>query len=128
MHLEFIPDGSPDCPLIILSWSVPEEAERLRDALRGLASSSETTAALHSLPFIKPVEGCELSAHVAEEDVGARLLENSSNRFAWSLTPQSWQHVIDLLHPMALPDCRSGYQWLDEAGEIEVLISTRRSW
>ncbi len=127
MNLEFIPDGSPDCPLIMMSWSVPEEAEQLRQELRRLASSSETTAALHSLPFIAPVEGYELLAHAAKEDVGARLLENSDNRFTWSLTPQSWQDVVDLLHPMTLPSS-SGYQWLDETGEIDILISTRRSW
>lgn len=133
MNLEFLPDGSPDCPLIIFSWSVPEGAEQLRGALRGLASSSETAVEIHALPFISPVDGCQLSAHAAKEDVGARPLENAGNRFTWSLTRRSWQNALDLLGTMTRQDVRADangcrFQWLDDAGGIDVLISTHRSW
>ena len=62
MYLEFIPEGSQFCPLLILSPSIPEEAEKLYQALTNLVTDNNTVVDIHALPFISPVDGCRLSA------------------------------------------------------------------
>ena len=104
MYLEFLPDGSIDCPLLILSPSVPGEAEQLYQALRGIISVSETLVDIDALPFISPVDGCKLSAQVGEQNLGLVLsdtlgvvLSDTKNHFNWKLTRQSWKDVLGLL-------------------------------
>ena len=128
MYLEFLPDGSIDCPLLILSPSIPEEAENLYQALTNLVSDNNAIVDVHALPFISPVGGCRLSAQVIDEDIGAVLIENTKNHFTWQLTCQAWEFVLTLLEPFMEPDCSSGYQWLDETSPISVLISTGGRW
>ena len=132
MYLEFLPDGSIDCPLLIFSPSVPGEAEQLYQALRGIISVSETLVDIDALPFISPVDGCKLSAQVGEQNLGL-VLSDTKNHFNWKLTRQSWKDVLGLLYPFTLQDRHDDrytrYQWLDETSNISVLISTgHRRW
>ena len=70
MYLEFIPDVSVYSPLLILSPSIPEEAEKLYQALTILVADNNAVVDVHGLPFISPVDGCRLSAQVIDEDIG----------------------------------------------------------
>ncbi|MCE2400846.1 hypothetical protein J4G08_08165 [Candidatus Poribacteria bacterium] len=140
MYLEFLPDGSIDCPLLIFSPSVPKETEQLYQALHDMVSVSGTSVDIHALPFISSVDGCKLSAQVVEQNLGVVLLNtlgvvlsDIKNHFTWKLTRQSWKKVLDLLHPFTLQDCHDDrytrHQWLDETSNISVLISTgHRRW
>ncbi len=139
MYLEFLPDGSIDCPLLIFSPSVPGEAEQLYQALHDMVSVSGTSVDIHALPFISSVDGCKLSAQVVEQNLGVVLLNtlgvvlsDTKNHFTWKLTRQSWKDVLELLYPFTLQDRHDGYtryQWLDETSNISVLISTgHRRW
>lgn len=83
MYLEFISEGSQFCPLLILSPSIPEEAEELSQALTNLVADNNAVVDIHALPFISPVDGCSLSAQVIDEDIGAVLIENTKNHFSW---------------------------------------------
>lgn len=131
MYLEFIPEGSQHCPLLILYPSIPEEAEKLYQALTGLAADNNAVVNIHALPFISPVDGCRLSAQVSDENLGTVLIENTKNHFTWQLTCQAWEFVLELLYCFTEPDC-SGYQWLepdDNTSNISVIISTYyRQW
>ncbi len=134
MYLEFIPEGSQDCPLLILSPSIPEEAEKLHQALTNLVTDDNAVVDIHALPFISPVDGCRLSAQVIDEDIGAVLIENTKNHFKWQLTSQGWEFVLALLGPFIESDHRGRcrYQYLGpdhETGEIDVILSTGyRKW
>ena len=81
MYLEFIPDGSQYCPLLLLYPSIPEEAEKLYQALTILVADNNAVVDVHALPFISPVDGCRLSAQVIDEDIGAVLIERTKNHF-----------------------------------------------
>ncbi len=128
MFLEFIPEGSHHCPLLILYPSIPEETEKLHQALSNLLADNNTVVDFHTLPFISPVDGCRLSAQVIDEDIGTVLIERTRNHFKWQLTSQGWELVLVLLEPFIKPDC-GGYQWLDDSSKNSVIISTYyRQW
>ncbi len=131
MYLEFIPEGSQFCPLLILSPSIPEEAEKLYQVLTILVADNNAVVDVHALPFISPVDGCRLSAQVIDEDIGAVLIERTKNHCTWQLTCKGWEWVLKLLCRFTDPDC-DGHQWLgpdDERGDIDVILSTTyRQW
>lgn len=88
MYLEFIPEGSQHCPLLLLYPSIPEEAVKLSQALANLVVDNIAVVDIHVLHFISPVDGCRLSAQVIDEDIGPVLIENTKNHFKWQLTCQ----------------------------------------
>ncbi len=128
LELEFFP---ADYPVVLLSPSTPEKAEKLSQALSILVADNNAVVDVHALPFISPVDGCRLSAQVIDEDIGAVLLENTKNHFKWQLTSREWEFVLVLLDTMTEPDC-SGYHYLGpdhETGGILVILSTYyRRW
>ncbi len=131
--LEFIPEGSDDCPLVLLSSSKPEKAEKLSQALTPLVTDNNAVVDIHTLPFVSPVDGCRLSAQVIDEDIGAILIGNTKNHFTWELTHQGWELVLAFLAPFTKPDRdRLGHQYLgpdDETGGIFVILSAYyRKW
>ncbi len=136
MYLEFLPDGHPDCPLLLISPAFPREtkdpseAEELYLMLLNLATDYVTLLEIHGLTFISPMDGCRLTAQVADQDFGVVLLENTKNHFTWKLTRQTWKEVLDSLFYFTRPSYGThGYQWLDETSNISVLISTmHRRW
>ena len=133
MYLEFIPEGSQFCPLLILSPSIPEEAEKLYQALTSLVADNNAVVDIHGLPFISPVDGCRLSAQVSaqdiDENIGPVLIEKTKNHFTWKFTCQAWEFVLELLYRFTEPDCSGCYQWLDDTSKISVIISTmHRQW
>ena len=128
LELEFFP---VDHPVVLLSPSTPEKAEKLSQALSNLVADNNAVVDIHALPFISPVDGCRLSAQVIDEDIGAVPIENTKNHFKWQLTSQGWELVLVLLDTMTEPDC-SGYQYLgpdDETGGYSIILSTYyRNW
>ena len=129
--LEFIPEGIDDFPLVLLSDSTPEKAEKLFQALTPLVTDNNAVVDIHTLPFVSPVDGCRLSAKVIDEDICAILIENTKNHFTWELTHQGWEWVLALLGRFTEPDC-FGYQYLypdDVTGDIFVILSSYyRKW
>ena len=87
MYLEYIPDVSVYSPLLILSPAIPEEVEKLSQALTNLVADNNAVIDVHALPFISPVDGCRLSAQVIDEDIGA--VSNRENK-------KSFQMAVDM--------------------------------
>ncbi len=128
MELEYIPDVGYYTPLIIMSPIIPTKADQLHKAIQDVILGSEETLDIHTLPFITPVDGCRLSAQIAEQDDGAVLIEKTKNHFTWKLTHKSWEFSLALLDHFTSPDI-SGYQYLDDTLAIHVIISTYyRQW
>ena len=65
MKLEFLPDGSADCPLLRLYDFTPSEARQFHDAIAGLASGSKDHVDVHDLCAVKPIGGCALTLVVS---------------------------------------------------------------
>ena len=130
LELELITEGYRECPLLLMSPSLPETAEKLSQALANLVADNNAIVDVHALPFISPVDGCKLSAEVIDEDIGAVLIENTKNHFKWQLTCQGWEWVLALLGPFITEP--GGYQYLgpdDETSDILVILSSYyRKW
>ncbi len=128
LELEFFPTAAD--PVVLLSPSTLEKAEKLSQALSILVEDNNAVVDVHALPFISPVDGCRLSAQVIDEDIGAVLIENTKNHFKWQLTSQGWEFVLVLLDTMTEPDS-SGYHYLgpdDETGDYLLILSTYYRW
>jgi hypothetical protein len=70
MYLEFIPDGAQYCPLLLLYPSIPEEAEKLYQALTNLVTDNNAVVDVHAFAFYF----CLLSLQLMGADYRHKLL------------------------------------------------------
>ncbi|MDP4229667.1 MAG: hypothetical protein Q8916_04600, partial [Bacteroidota bacterium] len=101
MKLEYIHEGSPDCPLIRLYDFDTSQAQLLRQAFEDIVSEKEKIVALHELPFIEPLGGAQVwiaekSDIQFDDDAVTRTLEDGM-LFTWMMTKEEWNDAIALL-------------------------------
>jgi hypothetical protein len=126
MKLEYLANGSPDCPLIRLYDFTPAEAAQLFIALTALASGAAERVDVDWLPFVEPVGGCQLALVRRTWDQaiirGCGLCE-----FECGFTPGTWNNVAGLAQ--AIADGAPEFQWLAGVpGEAGLLISASGHW
>jgi hypothetical protein len=125
LKLEFIAEGSRDCPLLLYG-SAPEVVSAL---VRWLASDFKTLD-LESFPGVEAVGGCRVAARMADRDLGVRQTDPTS--FLWELSRSGWDQVVGLMKPFAAPstpgDSQLYFQWLDKLRDVSLIISTGRRW
>jgi len=124
MMMEFILDGSPDCPLIRLSDTSAQDIAALLGAWTFLSRKIGVVISLAALPGMNAKEGCDLICKSAEESVGFQ--RQTGNRFACVLTRAAWEDVRGLTEPFLSP--QAGYQWLIEEDEVSLLLSPSGRW
>ena len=127
MFIEYFPDGSDDCPLILVHGREPEAATRLREQIAALATSQAERIAVHELPSFESVDGCQLFLSVGDYDRGTQPLK-AVQTFECQLRPVTRRNVEGLLEPFAERTFYDGFQWLDSHGKIQLLISGHRGW
>jgi hypothetical protein len=126
MKLDYLADGSPDCPLIRLYDFTPAEAEQLRNALADLAAGNAGRVDVHRLPFVESVGGCRLTLVTQAWD-GAVVRRGGPAEFECGFRPGTWDNVTGLVEPFAMG--ADGYQWLaGTPGEAEILLSADGRW
>jgi|GEM_PF-974490 len=128
MKLEFLADGSPDCPLVRIWGFVPAEVCGLHEEVTRLAGGQAELVEVHSLPGVVPIDDCRLTLKVGQEDRGVNALI-SENSFECLLRRHKWELVADLIRPFyeeARP--RIYYQWLDDSADISLLLSDNGEW
>ena len=126
MTLEFLPDGLSDRPLIRLYGFDRIGAMRLREAFRALATCSRQSIPLHEEWWIEPVEECTLNLHVGARDLG--VVERAPSKFECVLTAGTWTDMISLVDPFCASESANSHQWLNEDGEISLLLSPDGQW
>ncbi len=127
MKLDFLSDGAEDCPLVRIWGFVPAEVRLLHEAVTRLASGQAESVEVHSLPGVEPLNGCRLTLKAGQEDRGL-YPQGDENSFICLLRQHKWEQVADLIHPFC-EDAKSGYfQWLDESGDISLLLSVNGQW
>jgi hypothetical protein len=125
MKLEYLADGSQDCPLIRLYEFDQPEVMRLRKIAVALANRSAVSVALHDERGIESVSSCKLILRSGATDAG--VAQTGPAAFECTLTPATWGLVKRLIDPF----CESkigGFQWLADQGEISLLLSRSGSW
>jgi hypothetical protein len=125
MKLEFLPDGSDACPLVRVYDFAPAEVARLFAALSALATGSQRHVAVHDLPGVAAVSGCQLILRSGTRDRGLVQLAGPA-RFECVLTPESWDNVAGLTSPFVAR--AGGYQWLSTIGDANWLLSGDGQW
>ena len=125
MKLEYLPDGSPDCPLLRLFAFTKAEAKQLRAAVSALAAGRPAVA-VHRLPFVEAVGGCQLTLQVTGWDQ-AITRGAGCNEFTCGFTAGTWANVAGLLEPFA--ESTAGSQWLaGPPGEAALVLSASGQW
>jgi hypothetical protein len=125
MKLEYLADGSPDCPLLRLYDFPADEARELLTAVAALAAGTTDRVEVHRLLFVEPLGTCALTlVRRAWDQAVVRL---GPSRFECGLTAVTWDNVAGLIEPFAAGS--GGFQWLvGEPGDASVLLSTSGGW
>jgi len=126
MKLDYIADGSDDCPMIRLYDFTPDEAGHLRAVLADLAAGVAGRVEVHNLPWVEPVGGCRLTLVRRSWDQ-AVVRGAGPTDLECGFAADTWDRVAGLVEPFALGG--GGFQWLAAApGEARLLLSVSGQW
>jgi hypothetical protein len=135
MRLEYFADVSLPRPVLLLYGEKGIDAGEvvlLRRAVQELADGAMGhRLQVEGFPGFLSVEGCSLIAEATDSNVGIELIAGSERSLSCRLAPAGWQLVCDLLEPFADHEqaaSQNGFQYLDESGPIDWIISRSRSW
>jgi hypothetical protein len=129
MKLEFLAEGSNDCPLIRLYGFDSTEAMRLREAFRALADGSRQFIPLHEEWWIQPVEECQLELRLGKRDLG--VVQRLPMHFECALTDEGWRETAEKTELFCMPSENAdadASQWLNFDGEVRLLLSPTGKW
>jgi len=126
MTLEYLHEGSPDCPLIRLFAFTPLEATKLRTLFVSLSDGSCDEIKLDGLPFVEARRDVSLRLRRAEKDTGIRNV--GSTTFDCDLTQEAWAEMADKTEPFCTLAEAGTYQWLNEDGNVSLLLSPSECW
>ncbi|MFA9479998.1 hypothetical protein ACERK3_17095 [Phycisphaerales bacterium AB-hyl4] len=125
MKVEYLKDGSPDCPLVRLYNFTAAEAQQLQAACNQLASGQVACFILHAQAWVESIGDFRLALATGPRDEGF-VAEPQPNVFKWILRRQSWDNIHGLIEPFTVES--QGFQWLDETGDTSLLLSRDGRW
>lgn len=126
MKIEFIPDGSDDCPLVRLSNFDHMEARSFVESVDLLVRRRLSEVRLDQATYVEAVGGCRLCLTVGGKDRG--VVQTSTGTFEWTLTRDGWIDVCCLAKPFFYGKLVGRFQWLSEHSDISVLFSPDGNW
>jgi hypothetical protein len=126
MKLEFLSDGLADRSLIRLYGFDQTGAMRLREAFRTLSIGARQTIPLHEEWWLESVEDCTLDLRIGTRNLG--VVERAPSKFECIVTSDTWANMISLVDPFCGPASANSHQWLNEDGEISLLLSPNGQW
>jgi hypothetical protein len=126
MKLEYLAEGSPDCPIIRLYDFTESEAKQFHSLVTALASTTVERVEVHRLEFVEAVDGCRLTLVNRSWDQ-AVFQKAKPAEFECGFTPGTWDNVACLVEPFTKGAC--GFQWLAGVpGEATILLSPYGQW
>ena len=124
MKIEYLKNGSPDCPLVRIYGENKEEWIQLKSSFSQLTQGHTSEVSIHHLKGFVSIDRCEVTAELGQRDIG--ITETDNNKFRCILTNDTWDNIEYLLTPFC--NGKKGFQWLDETSNISLLISTSGMW
>ena len=122
MKLDYLKDGSDDCPLVRLYEFDSVEAGRLRQTFDALAEGSIERVGLET---VESVDGSHLAFVRSTCDRG--VVEITPHHFEVALASEGWRQAADFVAPFC--DGGFGYQWLaPQTRGIQLLFSKDGAW
>ena len=128
MNIEYVHSGSPMSPVIRFCEFMPEEAEELRKLFESLAVGETTEIALHELSMFNALGNLRLTLRASQEDLGIQRVPGQLRGFELLLTPETFADLAELTLPFEQAEQSVAFQWLDERGEINLLLSPSGWW
>jgi hypothetical protein len=125
MKLEYLAEGSRDCPLVRLYEFNQAEARTLRNLARSLATGERHSVSLHDEVWAESVGGCRLTFRRGNRNLGVREVDPLN--FECVLTSDGWSNVEGLLDPFC-DSHTAGFQWLTSGGSVSLLFSQNGQW
>ena len=121
MKIDYLHEGSDDCPLVRLYQFQSAEIQRLRGSFESLVSGMTDRIVLGD---VESVDGTHLTFTRGASDQG--VMQTGPHSFDVVLTSDGWQDCIALLEPFCQP--AYGHHWLCDVGRIRLLVSSDGSW
>jgi hypothetical protein len=109
MKVEYIENGSNDCPLIRIYGE--ESFDDLIKSFRGLSNGETDNVVLNELPGYESINGCHLILKAGTLDEGIKKTSDSIANFTWVMTRSSWDDLAALAEPF-YEFSGYHYQWL----------------
>ena len=125
MKLEYLNDGSGDCPLVRLYDLDPQGVKLFVKHLYDLSTKKIESFEVHTIPGIEQVDNLRLKA-VVGKDQGV-VLHGPGLNFEMTLSQASWGQVAGLAEPFEVQEGGGRHQWLDNTSGIQLLISSHRN-
>jgi hypothetical protein len=135
VDLDFLEEGSPDCPLIRIYGRDQDDYRRLVRAIASIAAGTVKRVSVPELPGFRADPNFELTLTARAMDQGVSRFHQSQH-FVWALTSPKWHIVEGLAKPLGDRDSANAYQWLAgpearyglDVGPISVLLSKDGRW
>jgi hypothetical protein len=125
VKIEYLADGSTECPLIRLYRFDRTEVQELAQLVKQLSTSSFHEVSLKDKSWVESVGGCGINLRLGERDEGIRQCGPVS--FECVLSSDGWNNVGGLLESFCESNATS-YQWLINTGKISLLLSHNGQW
>jgi len=122
MKIEYLPDGSTDCPLIRIYGGGKEDLLRLQQAFLQLAAGAAEEVELDKLPGFQAVAACHLTAKTEKEDIGVTTADEV--HFFMKLSPTRYRELAEMTTSLIGLEERIYYHWLDETSPVSLLLTT----
>ncbi|MCP4360702.1 MAG: hypothetical protein GY796_22060 [Chloroflexi bacterium] len=124
MKVEYLPSGSPDCPLIRIFGTSRPQFGSLQEAANQLATGVKSIISTDELFGTDMLGNCRLILMAGDDDNGPAKTSDQA-KFVWSLTREGWAEVANLVGPFADNVSMESYQWIggENVGEISVVVS-----
>ena len=117
MKIEYISNGSPDCPLVQISETSKDDIQKLLTAWEKLSERAGETIELKN-------NNLQLICKSGKKDIGLKQITNDT--FECILGCETWLQVHGLTEPFL--KSQTGFQWLSVEGPIKLLLSPHGGW
>ena len=128
IKLEFLKDGSPDCPLIRIFGGDLSNYKLLYSEISKLVNKESDSISVHNLAGFKSVNINSFNFLIDKNNIGVIRLDDKNFECRLKISGrQGWENVLGLIEPF-LKDKPEGFQWLVNCSDIPLLISRDGSW
>ena len=125
MKLDYISEGSADCPILRLYDFTPIEAGYLLTAVSELASQESDRVEVNEMCFVEPIGACRLFLVRTSRDQALSCV--GPLEFVCGFTANTWDNVAGLIEQFV--ESSQGFQWLAGLpGEASLLLSASGQW
>jgi hypothetical protein len=122
MKLEYLDCASPNQKPVLLFYGA--DFEVLRAFAAALSNLPEEGLVMSTFPGVEAVDECRVVVRPSTREAGIR--RTGRNAFTWFVTGDALDHVLGFLEPFTEPSTEKGFQWLEESGEIDFIVSRGR--